>query len=778
MNYIFRLIMNNADYLKILAKSEPEVPLWQHINDGLAILDLLKKVFHNFPINDLDHFWELLRVCIICHDLGKLHSEFQKKLKNRKNEWYYQRHELYSIPFIDALNLQDADKKFIKQIVVGHHKNYESIYYFIEHSYKSENKNAFLSNIRDDAKLSFETEFKQRLNEKDAISLLKVFNLNVSTINPSIPKKLILDYRKDPMTLAHSEYFLLLLLFGAFKQCDHLSSAFISEIKILSHNDFKYLEHKRNELLMSGHDFYPHQKESFQAIGNVILTAPTGSGKTESSMLWLQKQIQESGQGRVFYILPFTASINAMFERFRKDIVDRSKVGLLHGKLSSYLDSLIERENPDISKEKRHFLIQKVKEEYQTVITPIKITTPFQLLKHIFGLKGFEKGIFEWVGGYFIFDEIHAYNPNVFAQIIVLLEFAIKYLKVKVFVMTATMPQFLKTALQKAIGNFTEISAKEELYEQFTRHKVILRNGLLADNLHIIQKQLKAGKKVLVVCNTVEQSQHVYSTLKSKNKVLLHGSFNAFDRNEKEKELNNDNIKLLVGTQAIEVSLDIDYDVIYTEPAPIDALIQRFGRVNRKKVKGICPCFVFKERNSADKYIYSDQSVIDRTLEALSWFKEEIKEKDLQKAIDFVYPRWSETDEEDYKLTKELLQNHLHNLSPFLYSDNSEEDFYKQFDGIKVLPAKCQIDYKNYLNEFEFTKAESLKVQISKKRFASLIGKGNIGLNTHVFESSNKEKLIETKYFVINQKYTEDLGLQIKEDEDEVVINNFNEVSF
>jgi CRISPR-associated endonuclease/helicase Cas3 len=466
-----------------------------------------------------------------------------------------------------------------------------------------------------------------------------------------------------------------------------------------------------------------------------------------------------------------------MYERLGRDMGDKDKVGLVHGKLSSYLDNLVERENPDISKEKRHHLIQKLKEEYQTIVTPLKITTPFQLLKHIFGLKGFEKGIYEWVGGYFIFDEIHAYNPNVFAQIIVLIEFAVKYLHVKVFIMTATLPGFLKTELQKAIGPFTEISAKDELYQQFTRHRVILKEGLLANNLNMIQRDLCAGKKVLVVCNTVEQSQNVYHKLESEYKVLLHGSFNAFDRNNKECDLKKNEVKLLVGTQAIEVSLDIDYDVIYTEPAPIDALIQRFGRVNRKREKGICPCIVFKERNEADEYIYANQEVIDRTLEALSRFSECIPEKDLQKAIDYVYPQWSETDEEDYNLTKELLQNYLTELSPFLHSDKSEEDFYKQFDGIKVLPAKCKPEFINYLNEYEFVKAESLKVQISRKRFAMLINKGSIVLDIHAFESLNKKDLITTKYFVVNQKYTEDLGLQIKVDEDTNYTTNFNELS-
>src|SRR5690606_9862873 len=145
--------------------------------------------------------------------------------------------------------------------------------------------------------------------------------------------------------------------------------------------------------------------------------------KTESSLLWLQNQLKTNGNGRVFYILPFTASINAMYERLVKNIPN--KVGLLHGKLSAFIEAKFE--NDDMVDEK---LKQEIKEQYKTHVTPLKIVTPFQLLKNIFAIKGFEKGLFEWAGGYFIFDEIHAYNPKVFAQIISLLKFATKYLGV------------------------------------------------------------------------------------------------------------------------------------------------------------------------------------------------------------------------------------------------------------------------------------------------------------------------------------------------------------
>jgi CRISPR-associated endonuclease/helicase Cas3 len=755
------------EFAEVLAKSDPPVTLSLHISDGLAVLRSLEIAFTKLPVNDTEHFWELLRICVICHDLGKSHTEFQRMLRKTSNKWYSQRHELYSIPFIESLELDESDKTFVKRVVAGHHRSYKELSSFISHAYRESSGNLLGLTLTDKGKLSFADEFNQRVDAQYITKLLKEHGLSLSALSAKLPDYIMHQFQKDPILIDHVDYFPLLLLSGAFKQCDHLSSAGISEINTLSVEDFRFLDDKRSTLLSKGLDFYAHQEASARAIGNVILTAPTGSGKTESAMLWLRKQIQTSGQGRVFYILPFTASINAMYERLRSDMGDTSKVGLQHGKLSSYLDNLIEREHPTMPRSDQKSYAARMKESYQTVITPLKVTTPFQLLKHLFGLKGFEKGMLEWSGGYFIFDEIHAYNPNVFAQLIVLIEFAVKHLGVKVFVMTATLPRFLKVELQRAIGVFTEISAEDKLYKCFTRHRVILREGLLSENTTLIQDDLNRGAKVLVVCNTVEQSQNVFSELKSASKVLLHGSFNAVDRNEKESKLKGSDVKLLVGTQAIEVSLDIDYDVIYTEPAPIDALIQRFGRVNRERKKGICPCYVFTGRQESDKYIYSNQEVIDRTLEVLSRFTESIQEQDLQGAIDYVYPNWTGKDYDDYELTKKHLGEFVNQLSPFAYSEKHEEDFYEQFDGIKVLPARYQSEYQCLLSEYEFIKAESLKVQISSRRFAELINSGDIQSERYVFERSDKDKLGESKCLVISRRYTEELGLRIKEEEDQ-----------
>ena len=110
-----------------------------------------------------------------------------------------------------------------------------------------------------------------------------------------------------------------------------------------------------------------------------------------------------------------------------------------------------------------------------------------------------------------------------------------------------------------------------------------------------IEGRLNDGDSVMVVCNTVKQAQDVFQELQhvTDNAKLLHSRFILRDRERIEGELKDAN--LLVGTQAVEVSLDIDFDCLFTEPAPIDALIQRFGRINRKGKKGICDVHICQE---------------------------------------------------------------------------------------------------------------------------------------------------------------------------------------
>jgi len=589
---------------KFLAKSEPQTTLKEHIDDGLRILEHLKIAFPKITSITNEKFWELLQTAVIFHDLGKGHNEFQKILNGKKdNQWKKQRHELFSLPFVSALPLEKSEKLLLERVVAGHHKTYSDLLTkYISPNY-----------------LMDSTEFEDEFKLVDKVAVLEILEtygqFNLEELKIQNPKKIIAKYKGEQYDGEIQNYWMTFLMFGAFKHCDHLASAYIPKLFHVEKQSFDFLLKKRIKLQAEGFDFYDHQKSASNKLGNIILTAPTGSGKTETALLWLQNQMEKIGQGRVFYTLPFTASINAMFKRLKdkEEGLGEDNVGMLHGKLTAFLYDYFQDES---TIQKRKEEIKRVREQFKTIETPLKVLTPFQLLKHIFGLKGFEKGIFEWTGGYFIFDEIHAYDASVFAQIKVLLKFLTEKMEASIFIMTATLPSFIKEHIKEAIGDFEEIEASQKLYESFDRHRVLLKEGLLGDNYDLIKADLKGKKKVLVVCNTVEQAQNTFNELKEFFPLLIHGGFNGRDRNDKEKQLSQNEPQLLIGTQAIEVSLDIDYDAIYTEPAPLDALIQRFGRVNRKRGKGICECIVFKERNESDEYIYG-QNIINKTLEVL-----------------------------------------------------------------------------------------------------------------------------------------------------------------
>lgn len=746
---------------EVLAKSDPPISLKQHIDECLQVYESLRSAFGRLPVNDTDRFWILIRLSIIFHDLGKSHSEFQKMLSGKRANWYHQRHELFSVPFIDLLDLPNEDKLLLKLIVAGHHKDFNFLFDFIQHSYKSGED---MFSFGEDGKLEWDEE-TGKLNHQFIQSYLKEYDLQFNTSTLPLPLELVKDYSRNPTNSIQLNFQELLLAAGALKQCDHLASAGIFKINILEGKHFSFLYDTKWTP-------YFHQKRATEINGNIVLTAPTGSGKTEASLMWLHKQMKENGQGRTFYILPFTASINAMFERLDEKMQGNNEiVGVVHGKLSEYIESRFGQEEYSWQNEK---LKIELKESFRALVTPLKVATPFQLLKSIFGLKGFEKGIFEMSGSYFIFDEIHAYDPEVTAQIKVLIEFAVKLLNVKVCLMTATLPTFLKKEFAEAIGSFTEISADTELYKSFIRHRIKVADGLLSDHISVIQQRLNYGDKVLVVCNTVKQAQLLYMSLDASQKVLLHGAFNGVDRNKKESKLKSDDVKLLVGTQAIEVSLDIDYDVIFTEPAPLDALLQRFGRVNRHKVNGQyrppCDCIVFAERNEVDKYIYKNEEIIIRTLETLREIESQnegvISEIDLQRHIDKVYPNWSVKDKEDFdQVYTHLKADVEENLAPFIYYQHREEEFEKQFDGVKVLPSILKNDYSELLEANKFIKAESLKVSISKQRFASLITKEGIHRDVSAFQLLKKKEIKQQPYYIIDRKYDNELGLQLNVEE-------------
>ena len=220
------------------------------------------------------------------------------------------------------------------------------------------------------------------------------------------------------------------------------------------------------------------------------------------------------------------------------------------------------------------------------------------MLKGMYRLKGYEALLTDYHNAAFIFDEIHAYEVSRLAMIFKTIEYLRVNFNARFFVMSATFPKLIQKWLSEALDTPTTIEAASELFQKFVRHRLMLHDGELLDDSSLAKVigDAKAGKSVLVVCNLVSHAQEAYDRIRSQlNEMnirieLLHGRFNMRDRSKKEQIIRNATGStsdtrypiVLVATQAVEVSLDIDLDTIYTEPAPLEALVQRFGRINRR----------------------------------------------------------------------------------------------------------------------------------------------------------------------------------------------------
>jgi CRISPR-associated endonuclease/helicase Cas3 len=158
--------------------------------------------------------------------------------------------------------------------------------------------------------------------------------------------------------------------------------------------------------------------------------------------------------------------------------------------------------------------------------------------------------------------------------------------------MSATLPESLKKYFEVELNlppnSFLDFS---DGYKERRRILFEYYNEDIEAYIDEIIKEFNSGKKVIVVVNTVEKSVNIAEKLREelgeKNVLLLHARFMYFDRKKKEYKI--DELKnvphILITTQVCEVSLDISYDFMFTELAPLSSLIQRFGRVNRYGIK-------------------------------------------------------------------------------------------------------------------------------------------------------------------------------------------------
>lgn len=416
---------------------------------------------------------------------------------------------------------------------------------------------------------------------------------------------------------------------------------------------------------------------------NLVVVAPTGSGKTEAALLWLNGE-------KGFYTLPLKVSSNAIYNRVREKY-SYEDVALLHSdSMARYLKEYKQEEAGICEKYDRAKMLSQ----------PLTVCTVDQLFKFVYRALGTE--IFAATLKYskLIIDEIQAYEPRVIATIVYGLSI-IQKMGGKFAIITATFSPVLEYFMNECGLEYTfeDFTSKVEEKEINSRHIVEIHDSDIIDN-SVCKEILEQGKhkKVLVICNTVLNAQQLYKKLKDENVWLLHSRYLRRDRALLEKNImefsESDKTGIWITTQIVEASLDIDFDVLYTEMSTADSLLQRMGRCNRKG--RYCPeeanIHVYADKNGVGKNSVYEKDLYERALEHLKEYEGDIfTEENKTKYMNEVY-NIEEIRNTKYFKEIETYLNLFENIHPTEYLAKEAE--VRNINSITIVPERIYQEKK------------------------------------------------------------------------------------
>lgn len=356
----------------------------------------------------------------------------------------------------------------------------------------------------------------------------------------------------------------------------------------------------------------------------MILEAPTGVGKTEIALYVADRWLGKNAGRGLYVAMPTQATSNQMYTRvgefLHRQYPDmKLNYHLVHGQAEWADDLMKEIELQGVGDDGLSHINAEswFGPRKRTLLAPFGVGTVDQALMSVLQTRHFFVRLLGLSHKVVIFDEVHAYDAYMNTLFHRLLTW-LNAIGTSVIVLSATLPAQTRRDLVKAytgqdltvgVPGYPTLTLANSESQRTTSlpppPSHILALTWCADReptelANLLKTELTGGGCAAVICNTVGRAQAIYRALETarqsgeldierENLILFHGRFPPIwrkkieDRVRKKFEKGGQRPRraIVVATQVIEQSLDIDFDLMISELAPVDLLIQRAGRLHR-----------------------------------------------------------------------------------------------------------------------------------------------------------------------------------------------------
>lgn len=642
----------------LLAKSKPQLCLEKHLRDteeaaNSVFSGRILKNWCRFFGTAPDRFLLHVQIAALFHDIGKANEEFQKICHENTRLTQTLRHEWLSALILHLPSMRswlaqspDLDFEVVVAAVLGHHMKANVQW-----------AETCQTDIR---KLSIELDSDQVQSILATIKALLALNNDA----PLLPKTWEwadvqwLASRKDAR-LSGKKIFRDSIRCDYVRRASHLAvkagvvvsdtaaSGLVREWESIQKSIPKWINehlHKPDlavtdldrDILESIYariaeknkrpfeferDLFDFQKNAQFLTERALLRAGCGQGKTLAAYLWVRGVIQRGNYtiGRVLFLYPTRATATEGFKDYVQ-AAPESDAGLYHGTSDYELEKLFESPNEspnekrDFRTDDRLFALGLWGKRYLSA-------TVDRFLAFLSFNYGATVLLPMLVDAAIVLDEIHAYDPRMFKQVVAFLQ----AFDVPVLCMTATLPKDRREQLE-ALGLELYPNNPEELkdlakQEVRDRYHIQISDAKTAKDAVIAAYQ--TGSRVLWVVNTVarcqEKARELHKALKDLDEsdvqvLCYHSRFKLIDRQERHENVvqqfkQRAKRAIAVTTQVCEMSLDLDADVLVTEIAPCSALVQRFGRSNRQGKLNYSEVYVYQPEEAKSAKPYEDEQL-------------------------------------------------------------------------------------------------------------------------------------------------------------------------